>query len=270
MKLAEHIGQTEVATGEIAVFYLAQAGFALKTSTGRVVYMDPYLSDCCERMFGFKRMIPAVIKAEEIQADVLASTHAHADHLDPDALPVIAKNDKTFFIGAPDCEETYQSEGLKRDRYEILSDGESCQASGIEFRAVYADHGDLAPEAVGLVMTVDGITIYNTGDTAYAPDRIRESLKSDVDIMIAPINGAFGNLDAMQACQLANVVKPCLLIASHFGMFVEHGGDPAAFLKIASDLCQGIQPVVMAPGEKLVYSKVCGVVSSETLKVTDQ
>ena len=65
--------------------------------------------------------------------------------------------------------------------------------------------------------------------------------------MIAPINGAFGNLNATEACSLASAVKPSILMASHFWMFVEHGGDPAAFLAEATRL--GLNGMVMAPGD---------------------
>lgn len=91
MKLAETIHSTKVEKGEIALFYIAQAGFCIKTSDNKIVVIDAYLSDAAERLFSFKRMIPAVIKAEEVDADLYLSTHSHIDHLDTDALPVIAK-----------------------------------------------------------------------------------------------------------------------------------------------------------------------------------
>jgi L-ascorbate 6-phosphate lactonase len=85
--------------------------------------------------------------------------------------------------------------------------------------------------------------------SAYAPDRIRESLGNiAIDVMIAPINGAYGNLNAKEACGLAELLKPKILIASHFWMFVEHGGDPALFLEESKRL-SGIKGMVMAPGE---------------------
>jgi len=73
--------------------------------------------------------------------------------------------------------------------------------------------------------------------------------------MIAPINGAFGNLDADEACRLAEAVRPELLIASHFWMFVEHGGNPARFLAEAESLPPPTQAVVPAPGETLVIRR---------------
>ena len=67
---------------------------------------------------------------------------------------------------------------------------ESCKVDGISLRAVYADHGDLAPDAVGLLIEVDGIRIYHTGDTALRTEEILASLHAPVDIMLAPPLGA--------------------------------------------------------------------------------
>ncbi|MGV8096427.1 MAG: MBL fold metallo-hydrolase [Mangrovibacterium sp.] len=257
MSLAEKISQLQVGTGQIALFYLGQAGFCIKTPDGNVIVIDAYLSDACERLFGFKRMIPAVLGAGELNADLYLSTHSHADHLDPDVLPVVVKNPETFFIGSPDCEELYKQNKLPNSRYKILKEGEEWNHKGIRVRAVFADHGHLAPDAVGFLLSIEGIKIYHTGDTCFAPDKIKTSLNTDVDIMIVPINGQYGNMNAAEACRLSVVVKPEILIASHFWMFLEHvcengKGDPSTFLRESKDLVD-IQARVMAPGELLIY-----------------
>jgi L-ascorbate 6-phosphate lactonase len=253
--LAQRIRETEVAPGHLAIFYLAQAGFCFKDARGRVVAVDPYLSDACNRLFGFRRMIPALIAAEELDADIVASTHAHADHLDPDAVPILARNPRVYFLGAADCEEAYRRIGIPSNRCSILKRGESAAIKGIGFRAVFADHGELAPDAIGLAIDFGGIKVYDVGDSAYTPDEMARSLNSAVDIMISPINGQFGNMNAQETCRLAATVKPRLLIASHFWMFIEHGGDPARFLEEAKALPAGIEAVVMAAGELLVFPK---------------
>lgn len=260
MRLAERIKETKVNPGEIALFYLAQAGFCIKTAGNKIIVIDAYLSDACERLFNFKRMIPSVIKAEELDADLYLSTHEHADHLDPDSLPVLVKNKKTFFLGSPDCEELYKQNDLSKQRYVILKEGEEWDTDGIKIRAVFADHGDLSPRANGLLIDIDGIKIYHTGDTCFRPREIKASLKTDVDIMMAPINGRYENMNASEACKLSLILKPAIVIASHFWMFLEHvseggKGDPATFLKKSASLPKEIKAMVMAPGELLKYSK---------------
>ena len=231
----------------LTLFHLGQAGFLLTSATGKTVCVDPYLSDCCERLFGFKRLVPAPLATHELRTDFLVATHAHADHLDPDLLEVMKMRPETRFVGAPDCRKAFG------DNATILAAGESATIDGVGFRAVYADHGDLAPDAVGFLITLDGVTIYHTGDTAYRPEKTLASLGAvKVDIMIAPINPAFGNLGHKNAVKLAAQVKPRTLVGCHFGMFAEHGGDPAAFLACARSV---VDAVVMAPGERMVYNQ---------------
>ena len=268
MKLTEHISAARPAEGELAVFYLAQAGFYFKTAKGKTVCIDPYLSDCCERMFNFKRMVPALMMPDELQTDWLISTHSHADHLDPDLLECAKLKPETRFTGSTDCLPVYRRHGIASGRITVLAAGESLAVDDIEFRAVYADHGELAPEAVGFLITIDGITVYDTGDTCYCPGKIMNSLGGvNVDIMIVPVNPAFGNPGHENAVRLGALIKPQVLIASHFGMFIEHGGDPGSFLEYArKTLPEAITPIVMAPGELLIYSEEHGIKEMKTLK----
>jgi L-ascorbate 6-phosphate lactonase len=268
MNLKQLIEQTKPMPEELAVFYLAQAGFYFKTSTGKTVCIDPYLSDCCECMFGFKRMVPNVLPIADFTTDILVSTHSHADHLDPDLLKSISGKTQIRFVGSTDCHEVYESSKISGERFTVLSEGQSATVKDIEFRAIYADHGELAPEAVGFLMNLDGINVYAVGDTAFVSEKILASLgKTKVDIMIVPINPAFGNPGAEGACKLAEIIKPGIVIASHFGMFIEHGGNPGEFLASAKDILpDSIIPIVMAPGEKMIYSRAKGIISSETLK----
>jgi L-ascorbate 6-phosphate lactonase len=144
MKLAEQIESTKLKSCELAVFYLAQAGFYFKTDTGKTVCVDPYLSDCCERMFNFKRMLPPPMKMTELRTDFLVSTHSHADHLDPDLLDCVKMKPETKLVGSPDCLPVYKRAGVADDRITILASGESKTVDGVGFRAVYADHGEPA------------------------------------------------------------------------------------------------------------------------------
>ena len=258
--LIDKINTTLPQKGELALFYLGQAGFAIKTASGKLVIIDAYLSDAAERMFGFKRMIPPVMEASACDADFWLSTHSHIDHLDLDILPVIAGNSKTMFIGALDCEAHYDESGIALERCVILEKGETWNTGELLVTAIDADHGELAPEAVGFLIEINGIKVYHTGDTCYCPDKILPYLPLDIDVMLAPINGQFGNMNAIEACKLAALVKPRIVIATHFWMFLEHVaggglGDPATFLIEAKKLPQEIHAGVMAPGEMLIIKK---------------
>lgn len=260
MTLLEKMTKETANPGELLLFALGQAGFLLKTSEGKIVAIDVYLSDAAERLFGFKRMTPTVILPEDLHVDDYLSTHSHIDHLDSDTLPAVVRNEKTFFVGSTDCEAVYHESGLTSDRYHLLKTGDTYETDDLRVRAIFADHGDLAPDAVGLLVETGGIKIYHTGDTAFAPEKISQSLHTDIDVMIAPINGQFGNMNAQETCRLAKILKPKRLIACHFWMFLEHvgeggNGDPATFLREAKNLPDSTMSTVMAPGEMLRYKK---------------
>jgi len=250
-RLAAQVESAVVHPGEVVLWSLAQAGICLKTSAGRIIYLDAYLSDCCERLFQFPRLVPAPITPEEVHAHLWLSTHAHEDHLDPDVLPVIARDPAVRFIGSRACAPIYAEAGINTDRYHTLAPGETWQDGELAIRAIYADHGDLAPDAIGLLLEVEGMRLYHTGDTGYRPAEILASLAVPVDLMLAPINGAFGNLTEREACELFAAVRPRLAIGCHAGMFAAQGGDPALFLEYAQTLPPEVPARVLAPGEML-------------------
>ncbi len=253
--LASDIRETSVESGGLAIFWLAQAGFVFKNGEGKVVYVDPYLSDVVERSFGFKRMMACPIRADEVAADLVVCTHEHLDHMDTDAIPVIARNTAARFAGPSECVKGFREMGLPEDRCLLLEEGKQTEVDGVRITGVYADHGTLAPDALGVILDFDGIRIYHTGDTAYRPERFECAAATRPDVLIPCINGRYGNMDSREAALLVRDINPRLAIASHFWMFVEHGGDPGAFLESCASVAPGVKAIVMKPGERCVIAK---------------
>jgi len=253
--LAQMIAEDKVQKGSLAIYWLAQAGFVFKNHAGKIVYIDPYLSDVVERLFGFKRMMACPLAAAEVLADLVVCTHEHQDHLDTDALPLVAKNPRTHFAGPSECVKAFRKMGVPEDRSHLLETGKQISLEGINVHAVYADHGDFAPDALGVVLDFDGIKVYHTGDTAYQPEYFRAVAALRPEVLIPCVNGRFGNLNSEEAALLTRDIAPKLSIASHFWMFVAHNGDPASFLEYCAKLAPGVEAVVMKPGERLLFRK---------------
>ncbi len=252
---AESLAQRKVNPGELAIYWLCQAGFAFKSGSNELVYIDPYFSDVVERLIGFKRMMACPLLAEEAHADLIVCTHEHLDHMDTDALPVLAKNPRTEFAGPIECIKEFTKLGIPETRCHLLEEGKSLKLGGVELHAVYADHGELAPDALGIVLNFDGIKIYHTGDTAYRPEAFAPAIEMRPQVLIPCINGAFGNMDAKEAAQLTGLVNPQVVIPSHFWMFVEQNGQPGVFLDRCKTLAPTTQALVMKPGEELLFKK---------------
>jgi len=239
----------------LAVFWLCQAGYAFKSSAGQIVYVDPYLSDVVERQIGFKRMMTSPVTAEEVVADVVVCTHEHLDHMDTDALPVIAAKPRTHFSGPAECVKEFKKLGIAEDRCHLLEVGRSVVLGGTEIHPVFADHGKLAPDAVGVVFDFGGIRVYHTGDTAYRPEQFLPALEMEPELLLPCINGAFGNMNAHQAAELTQIAAPRVVMPNHFWMFVEQNGDPGSFLDFCSKMAPGTQAIITKPGEEYILKK---------------
>jgi L-ascorbate 6-phosphate lactonase len=251
--LAREIKETTVPSGSLAIFWLAQAGFVFKTPKGTVIYVDPYLTDCVERLANFKRIMASLVSPEEVEADAFVSTHSHPDHLDVDALPIVAERARLRFVGAPDCRAAYQDAGIPASRVTILEKGKSVQIGDATLTGVYADHGELAPDALGLLIEVDGIKVWQVGDTAYRPEKWQDIFAGHVDVILPPINGAFGNLDGVEAARLAHDAHAKVAIPCHYWMFAEHNGNPAQFLQGMKEHAPEVQARLMSQGELFIY-----------------
>ena len=104
MNLAEEIRRTQVSQGELMICWLGQAGYLLKDGHGCTLAVDPYLTNCGERIRGFKRLSPMLLPAEDFAPDYYVITHTHFDHLDYDAIPVVKeRSPKTQFFGPTSC-----------------------------------------------------------------------------------------------------------------------------------------------------------------------
>jgi L-ascorbate 6-phosphate lactonase len=256
--LARAIRDANVGPGSLAIFWLGQAGFCFKTPGGTTILVDPYLSDCVERLAGFKRMMPSPLQAEEAEAEWVVSTHSHPDHLDVDAVPVLARDPRTRFVGSPDCAPVYEELGVPPTRYATLRVGEGVALGDAWLTAVYADHGALTPNALGFILHAGGARVWIVGDTAYRPERWDDIFRQRLDIIIPPINGAFGNLNAAEAARLAHDAHARIAIPCHFWMFVEHNGNPAEFLAACTARGSEVEPVLLPVGEMFIYEAVSG------------
>ena len=259
-RLAVRIEETNVEPGSLAIFWIGQAGFVYKTPQGTVIYVDPYLTDFVARalpdvMWGFKRITGCPIEVQEVDADLVVSTHEHQDHLDQDAIPVLLKNARTRFVGSPDCRPIYTQLGVPEARYDIITPGQTLQFKDVTLTGVYADHGEATPHAQGVLLTVGDIKVWQVGDTAYRPERWQELFASGVDVIVPPINGEFGNLNGVEAARLAHDSGAKVAIPCHFWTFAEHGGNPAEFLNACKLHAPEVKPLLMAHGECFIYHK---------------
>jgi len=255
MELNKKIDNIKLEIKQIAIIWLGQAGFFIKDCRGNTVAIDVYLTDSCERVAGFKRLSPSLIEPDQLTVDALLITHNHADHLDVDAVPVMMANNDTILVGPESVFEDCDKMGIDKNRVRKINIGEELTVKEIQIKAVYADHGELAPDALGFLITIDGIRIYFTGDTAYRPENLTEAVKFKPDVIIPPINGAFGNLNSEEAAKLTKDTGAKVCIPCHFWTFREHGSNPQAFYETMQVYASDCQTMFLTPGEVYIYSR---------------
>ena len=250
-QLAHDILTAVAPEASVRMWWLSQAGFAFKTPAGKVIYVDPYLSDAVERLFGFKRLSLSPIAAEEVRCDLLILTHEHADHLDPDALPVIAKNNPQCRFAAPSgCAEGLAAAGIPPERRIELAPNAVCDLQAVVVHAVPADHGDYSPSALSLVLDFDGIRILLTGDTSLRLGLLQPLFDLQPQAILPCINGVFGNMNHIDAARLIQQAKPQYAIPCHYWTFAEQGGgDPAGFIHACNHFCPEVRALLLKPGE---------------------
>jgi L-ascorbate 6-phosphate lactonase len=251
--VAKSIQRLSVPSRSVAIFWLGQAGFVFKTAGGKIAYVDPYLTDSVERLVGYKRIMAGVISPAEVRADAVLLTHHHEDHLDIDAIPIIAKKTRAHFVAPGESVRKLLGLGIDKARISEVREGSQAPLGFVTVRAVHADHGDLAPDAVGYVLDFGFLRVYFTGDTAYRPERMAEVVSLKPYVVIPVINGAYGNMGAGDAAALTRDVGAAVVIPCHFWTFIQHGGDPAAFVSECARTSPATRVVLMTQGECCIH-----------------
>ena len=217
-----------VSLGKTWLFWMGQAGFIFKSAKGSLLGIDLYLSECVEQVeghAGYHRQMPQLVEPAELNLDFLIATHFHRDHFDVDAIPQLMNNGYTRLFCAYDCQEDVEFLNIDKTRTTFVRPDDTYEADGFRLSFVRCDHGTGAPQAVGVIVTVDEKRALVVGDSCLHLDWKDDYLKEGpIDVLIAPINGAYGNLTEQENVDLTALLKPRLSVPCHFGMFASHGG----------------------------------------------
>jgi len=229
--LAEQAAESQVPAGQVRAWWLGGSGFIFKTPAGKQIWIDPYLSDSVFKIFGVKRAFPPPITVAEAAPDVVISTHWHEDHLDPGTIPELARRlPQTKFVMPPSAMARALTWGVARSQIVALSQGQTERLAGAAITAVPARHepgipGWEVPDAMGVILEIDGRRIYHTGDTEYDM-RLRRLRGQSFDLATFCINGVSGNMNAHEAALLAWHFKVKTVIPHHHLIWAKDAVDP--------------------------------------------
>ncbi len=235
--LSAVIRETRVEAGTVALWWLGGTGFVFKTPAGIQIYVDPYLSNCVAQIFGVQRGFPTPIASEDARPDLVIATHWHEDHLDPESIPNIAKHSEAVFLAPPSCVARMLGWGVPRARVTGLSVGQTHEVKDIKITAVPARHiagipGWETDDAIGLLLEIDGLRIYHSGDTEYDL-RLRGlayNKQAPIDVALLVINGVGGNMNAHEAALLAWQLEAKIIVPMHHILWKDFTGGEQATL----------------------------------------
>lgn len=157
--------------------WLGHACFLITSSSGLRIITDPY-----EPNIGYAPINES--------ADIVTVSHDHFDH---NAIKEVKGNPEVV--------------------------RKSATVKGIEFKGIELFHDDARGSKRGrntaFLFTIDGINICHMGDLGHIPSPEQLKEFGEVNILLIPVGG-FYTIDAREATQIVNSLKPNIVIPMHF------------------------------------------------------
>lgn len=211
------------------ITWLGHSGIKLQGS--KIVYIDPFLTGN-----------PAASTTPEkiTEADVVVVTHYHGDHLG-DSFAICKKTGATL-VGIHEIAVEAEAEGITAEGMNI---GGTIEAKGVKIHMVQALHSAEKGDPAGVVIEMDGQTIYHAGDTGLTYDLklIGEFFKPDLSFL--PIGDRY-TMGIPSAAKAVEFIQTKKVIPIHYNTFPIISADPEEFKKTVADLAEVI---ILNPGE---------------------
>jgi L-ascorbate metabolism protein UlaG (beta-lactamase superfamily) len=170
----------------------------------------------------------AKIKPEDIKADFIILTHAHDDHFG-DVMDIAQKNN-AMVIAAHELAEYLITKNVKAHGLGI--GGKNTFPFGT-VKLTIAHHsssygGAYMGDPAGVILTIEGKTIYHAGDTGLFLDMKLIGEMNPIDIAFLPIgdNYTMGIDDAVKAVEFLNCKN---VVPIHFSTWPVIDADPNEF-----------------------------------------
>jgi len=228
-----------VPPSSLTMWWLGQAGFIFKSPAGKLIAIDPYLSNSCKAIgdaagFDFDRLVPPPLAPAELAGvDLYAFTHSHGDHLDPETLAGYrAAGGRGPYLAPAETVDKLQALGVPPDQIVMTWPNHVHRVGDVLVRATFAiplGADDLTH--VGYVVSVqDGPTAYLTGDTGYHEVLVSAVSPHRPDILLAVINPAFRNLSPADTAKLAKQLDVKIAVPCHYDLFPDNSLPPQLLL----------------------------------------
>lgn len=177
------LGLPAFASAQPEMTFIGHASIKIKAETGEVIYIDPYYQSK---------------GAYDEPADYILITHGHPDHNCPE---LCAKKEN--------CRIIKWSDALVDGEYKTFTDKnltiEAVPSGGNQNHSVKTD--------VGYLVTVNGISVYHTGDTSFA-EETKVMAQKNIDYALYPVDGHY-TMKVEEAVQMADFIGAKVNIPIH-------------------------------------------------------
>lgn len=225
--------------------WLGHSGWQLTTAQGKVLLIDPWLS----------QNPVAPIRIEELPAaDYVLLSHDHSDHAG-DTVAVVQQTGATL-VAQPEICRRYQQAGVPQDKvlYGIgMNIGGSVSLDGITITMTDAYHSSETGTPAGYIITLeDGKVVYHAGDTGLHCNMATWGNLFDIDVALLPIGSVF-TMDARQAARALQMLKPRVAIPMHYLTFPILAQSADDFVRYAREQAPETEVRVLKPGEETTF-----------------
>ena len=273
--LIDEIASTELAAGMLAIWWLGQSGYLIKSPSG-LLAIDLYLSEHLTDKYAktakpHVRMTAAPLRGQDLNdVDLILASHKHSDHLDPETLPELLDASKGAVLALPAALiEHAISLGLNQDRLIGLVADQSLTRAGFRIRSIPSAHETVDTDNegrflyLGFIIEVEGLRLYHSGDCV-PYDGLLHALghpQTSYDVAFLPINGrdptrhVAGNMSAAEAVDLASTLRPRYVVPHHYDMFQFNTVPVSDFVTEAMRLPEGVNPRVLHCGERWILTR---------------
>ena len=176
-----------------------------------VLYVDPYK-----------------VSGRPQDADYVFITHDHFDHFSPEDIEKVSCDKTVLVVPEKMRDKVLQEADETRGIIPVKPDA-PYDINGFSFETVPA-YNRLKPFHpktagwVGYIFCLDGKRIYVAGDTDATPD----AKKVQCDVALVPVGGTY-TMNASQAAELVNTIRPAAAIPTHYGSVAGSAADAESF-----------------------------------------
>jgi len=189
------------------------------------------------------------------RVDLVVITHGHFDHIEnaldfgKRGIPVVGLFEVAQYLAANGAQNTvgcniggwFEVEGVRMVYTPAVHSSSLIKENG---EPIYLGN------PAGVVVELDGVRVYHTGDTALFGDMKLIGELYQPDVMLLPIGSLF-TMGIPEAVKAVELVRPKVAIPMHYNTWPPITANPAEFAEAVAACCPETQVVIVNPGESV-------------------